>query len=173
MNVVDIILLVLFIPAIIRGIHKGFIEQIIAVASLFLSAYLAYLFAERVGTWLSAYIEGVSKEVLYIISFVIIIIVTVLLLRLLARLLSSIISTISLGWLNSALGVLLSLLFTTLIIGVVLMAFNSLNASTFHIDTSLIESSVVYQWIAKITDTLFPFIEDIFSQISDGGAKMC
>lgn len=173
MNVVDIILLVLFIPAVIRGIHKGFIEQIIAVASLFLSAYLAYLFADRVGTWLSAYIEGVSKEVLYIISFVIIIIVTVLLLRLLARLLSSIISTISLGWLNSALGVLLSLLFTTLVIGVVLMAFNSLNTSTFHIDTSLIESSMVYQWIAKITDSLFPFIEDIFSQISDGGAKMC
>lgn len=66
MNVLDIVLIILFIPAIIRGISKGFIEQVIALASLFLSAWLAYLFADKVGTWLSAYIDGVSKEVLYI-----------------------------------------------------------------------------------------------------------
>ena len=52
MNVLDIVLIILFIPAIIRGISKGFIEQVIALASLFLSAWLAYLFADKVGTWL-------------------------------------------------------------------------------------------------------------------------
>ena len=97
MNVLDIVLIILFIPAIIRGISKGFIEQVIALASLFLSAWLAYLFADKVGTWLSAYIDGVSKEVLYIFAFIIIIILTVMLLNLLAKVLSKVVSAISLG----------------------------------------------------------------------------
>ena len=89
MNLLDIILLILFIPAIIRGISKGFIEQIIALASLFLSAWLAYLFSNTVSGWLGQYVSNVSPQVLYVISFVVIIIVTVALLHLLARLLSN------------------------------------------------------------------------------------
>ena len=60
MNLLDIILLILFIPAIIRGISKGFIEQIIALASLFLSAWLAYLFSNTVSGWLGQYVSNVS-----------------------------------------------------------------------------------------------------------------
>ncbi len=173
MNVFDLIFLILFIPAIVKGISKGFIEQIIAIASLFLSAFLAYLFADNVGNWLNAYVEGVSKEVLYVISFVVIIVVTVLLLRLLAKLLSGLVKTISLGWLNSILGVLFALLNTALILGLLLMAFNSFNTSTLHIDTSLLDSSLIYRWISGITEALFPFIENFFNQISDVGAQMC
>lgn len=173
MNTLDIILLLLFIPAIVRGISKGLIEQVIGVASLFLSAYLAYLFADKVGTWLTAYISGVSKEVLYVIAFILIIIVTVFLLRFFAKFLTGVIKTLSLGWVDSALGLLLAVLNATLIIGVIFAILNSFNTSTFHIDTSFMDSSIIYKWISRITETLFPFIKDIFNQISDAGAKMC
>ncbi|MGN1226900.1 MAG: CvpA family protein [Candidatus Cryptobacteroides sp.] len=173
MNLLDIILLVLFIPAIIRGISKGFIEQIVALASLFLSAWLAYLFSNTVSSWLAQYISNVSPQILYVISFVIIIIVTVALLNLLARLLSNIVKTISLGWLNSLLGVVLSIVNTMLILGIILMAFKSFNESTLHLSTELLDSSIVYKAISSVTDVLFPYIENLFSQISDEGARMC
>ena len=173
MNLLDIILLILFIPAIIRGISKGFIEQIIALASLFLSAWLAYLFSNTVSGWLGQYVSHVSPQVLYVISFVIIIIVTVALLHLLARLLSNIIKTISLGWLNSLLGVALSIVNTILILGIIIMAFKSFNESTLHLSTELLDSSVVYKAISSVTDVLFPYIENLFNQISDEGARMC
>ena len=173
MNVLDIVLIILFIPAIIRGISKGFIEQVIALASLFLSAWLAYLFADKVGTWLSAYIDGVSKEVLYIFAFIIIIILTVMLLNLLAKVLSNVVSAISLGWLNSILGLALAVFNTALIIGLILSAFSSFNASTFHLGTEWMDSSVIYRWISDLTQTIFPYIENLFNQISDGGAQMC
>lgn len=173
MNVLDIVLIILFIPAIIRGISKGFIEQVIALASLFLSAWLAYLFADKVGTWLSAYIDGVSKEVLYIFAFIIIIILTVMLLNLLAKVLSKVVSAISLGWLNSILGLALAVFNTALIIGLTLSAFSSFNASTFHLGTEWMDSSVIYRWISDLTQTIFPYIENLFNQISDGGAQMC
>lgn len=173
MNVLDIVLIILFIPAIIRGISKGFIEQVIALASLFLSAWLAYLFADKVGTWLSAYIGGVSKEILYIFAFIIIIILTVMLLNLLAKVLSKVVSAISLGWLNSILGLALAVFNTALIIGLILSAFSSFNASTFHLGTEWMDSSVIYRWISDLTQTIFPYIENLFNQISDGGAQMC
>ena len=180
MNVLDIVLIILFIPAIIRGISKGFIEQFIALASLFLSAWLAYLFADKVGTWLSAYIDGVSKEVLYIFAFIIIIIPPSLFellfsapLFLLAKVLSKVVSAISLGWLNSILGLALAVFNTALIIGLILSAFSSFNASTFHLGTEWMDSSVIYRWISDLTQTIFPYIENLFNQISDGGAQMC
>ncbi len=173
MNLLDIILLILFIPAIIRGISKGFIEQIIALASLFLSAWLAYLFSNTVSGWLGQYVSNVSPQVLYVISFVVIIIVTVALLHLLARLLSNIIKTISLGWLNALLGVALSIVNTILILGIIIMAFKSFNESTLHLSTELLDSSVVYKAISAVTDVLFPYIENLFNQISDEGARMC
>ena len=173
MNLLDIILLILFIPAIIRGISKGFIEQIIALASLFLSAWLAYLFSNTVSVWLGQYVSNVSPQVLYVISFVVIIIVTVALLHLLARLLSNIIKTISLGWLNALLGVALSIVNTILILGIIIMAFKSFNESTLHLSTELLDSSIVYKAISSVTDVLFPYIENLFNQISDEGARMC
>ena len=172
MNLLDIILLILFIPAIIRGISKGFIEQIIALASLFLSAWLAYLFSNTVSGWLGQYVSNVSPQVLYVISFVVIIIVTVALLHLLARLLSNIIKTISLGWLNALLGVALSIVNTILILGIIIMAFKSFNESTLHLSTELLDSSIVYKAISSVTDVLFPYIENLFNQISDEGARM-
>ena len=112
-------------------------------------------------------------EVLYIFAFIIIIILTVMLLNLLAKVLSKVVSAISLGWLNSILGLALAVFNTALIIGLILSAFSSFNASTFHLGTEWMDSSVIYRWISDLTQTIFPYIENLFNQISDGGAQMC
>ena len=44
MNTLDIVILLLFIPGIVRGISKGFIEQVISLVGIVLSAYLAFKF---------------------------------------------------------------------------------------------------------------------------------
>ena len=43
MNTLDIVILLLFIPGIIRGITKGFLEQAISLAGIVLSVYRALL----------------------------------------------------------------------------------------------------------------------------------
>ena len=45
MNTLDIVILLLFIPGIIRGLSKGFLEQAISLAGVVLSVYLAYRFS--------------------------------------------------------------------------------------------------------------------------------
>ena len=168
MSVLDIILLVLFVPAIIRGISKGFIEQLIALLSIFLSAYLAYLFADKVGEWLSQFITFSSPSVLYIVSFVVVIILCVLVLNLLAKLLSKVLEAVSLGWLNRVLGFLLAILNTALVVGLLFVVFGDLNEKYFHLSTQFMEDSVIYGWISKLTDAVFPYLETLFTKISNG-----
>ena len=45
MNTLDIILLILFIPGLIRGMSKGFIEQAVSLVGIVLSVYLAFRFS--------------------------------------------------------------------------------------------------------------------------------
>ena len=71
MSTPDIIILICFLPAIISGIMKGFIEQAVALVSLILGAWLAFKFSTVVSGWLQPYFE-VSETVLNVISFVVI-----------------------------------------------------------------------------------------------------
>ncbi len=175
MNVLDIIILVLLIPALIRGISKGLIEQVAAFASLMLSAWTAYKFSSRLEEVLSTHIN-VSPQLLYIISFAIIIVIVVLLLHLIARLATKFIELLHMGWINSVLGVVFAIFNVLLVIGLVLFLFTSLNTSSFHLDTTWLDDSMIYQSIIKpLTDTIFPYLEDFFSTISSGNetGKMC
>lgn len=171
MNTLDIVILILMVPAIVRGIQKGLIEQVVAFASLFVSAYLAYLFADNVGDWLSQYIT-VAPSVLYILSFVIVIVITVLLFNLCAKLLSNLVKTISLGWLNSGLGLVFAIFNAAVIIGLVLRIFTDFNTNTLHLQTFWMDESLLYGWIKKLTDAIFPFLENLFSTISNAAAEI-
>lgn len=175
MNILDIVILVLLIPALIRGISKGLIEQVAAFASLMLSAWAAYKFSSRLGEVLSNHIN-VSPQLLYIISFVIIIVIVVLLLHLIAKLATKFIELLHMGWINSVLGFVFAVFNASLLIGLVLLLFTSLNASSFHLDTAWMDKSIIYQnFIKPLTDTLFPYLEDFFSTISSGNetGTMC
>lgn len=165
MAVLDIILLVIFIPAIIRGISKGFVEQLVALLSLFASAYLAFLFADSVSEWLSHYISLSSPTVLYVLAFIIVVVLCVFILRLVGKLLSKVLDALSLGWIDRILGFLLAVFNTAIIIGLLMTLFNDLNAHYFHLSTQFMQDSVVYSWIEKFTDTLFPYLKSIFASM--------
>ena len=168
MGVLDIVLLMIFIPAIIRGISKGFIEQLAALLSIFLSAYVAYLFADKVGAWLSQWITFNSPTVLYILSFVVVIILCVLVMNLVAKVLSKVIDAIALGWLNRILGFVIAIFNTALVLGILFVLFNDVNEKYLHLSTQFMQDSTIYAWINKLTEIVFPYLEGLFTKISNG-----
>ena len=168
MAVLDIVLLVIFIPAIIRGITKGFVEQLAALLSIFLSAYVAYLFADKVGEWLSQFVTFNSPTVLYIISFVVVIILCVLVMNLVAKLLSKVIDAIALGWLNRIFGFVIAIFNTALVLGILFVLFGDLNEKYLHLSTQFMEDSTIYAWIKKLTELVFPYLEGLFTKIRNG-----
>lgn len=164
MDTLDIIILICFIPAIIRGLQKGFIEQAVALVSLVLGAWLAFRFSSVVSGWLHPYLE-VSETVLNVISFAVIVIAVVLILFLLGRLLTGIVNLVLLGWLDRLLGLVFAILKAALIIGLAVVLFDTLNLKFEFIKAEVLDSSVLYNPIKDLAYAIFPYLKElIFKQ---------
>lgn len=163
MNILDFIILLCFIPAVINGLKKGFIAQVIAIVSLILGAWMSYKFSSSVSTWIGQWIEG-SEQILQIISFIIIFIVVIFALYMLGKAIEASIRIIMLGWLNKLLGVIFSILKCMLIIGLLVMAFNAINETFGIVNEGKLAESLLYTPIKNMTYSIFPYIKDMLFQ---------
>lgn len=163
MNILDIILLVCFIPAIISGLRKGFIAQVVAIISIVLGVWLSVKFATLVGNWISQWIEA-SPQLINIISFAIIFIAVAVLLFTIGKLIEATIKIIMLGWLNKLLGVLFSMLKCILIIGFLIIVFEAINDTFGLVPESYLSDSLLYAPFRDIADSVFPLFKELLSK---------
>lgn len=160
MNILDIILLLCFIPALIQGVRKGFIAQVIAIISLLAGVFLSFQFATAVSGWLAQYIEG-SEQVMKIVAFALIFIGVIIVLNLIGKALEGIVRIVMLNWVNRLLGVAFSFLKCALIIGLVIMAFNSINNSFHLVSEEELAQSILYTPIKDMAYTVFPYLKEM------------
>ena len=162
MNILDIILLICFVPALVQGIRKGFIAQAISIISIIAGVWASARFANIVSGWVGQYITA-SEQVLKVVSFALILVAVFLVLALIGQALEGVFKLVMLGWLNKLLGVVFALLKTGIIVGLVIMAFTSLN-DTFHfVKESVLNDSVLYPPLKKIAYEIFPYLKDMFT----------
>ena len=143
MNILDIILMICFVPALVQGFRKGFISQVIAIISIIAGVWLSFRFATIVSGWLGQYIQG-SEQVMKVTAFALIFLAVIAVLALIGKFLEGTVKLIMLGWLNRLLGVVFSLLKAGLIVGLVIMAFCSLNNTFRFVSEDVLNSSVLF-----------------------------
>lgn len=160
MNILDIILLICFVPAVIQGFRKGFISQVIAIISIIAGVWLSVQFASPVTAWLAQYIQG-SEQVLKVVSFALIFIAVAAGLAILGKLIEGTVKLIMLGWLNRLLGVIFSLIKAGLIVGLVIMAFCSLNNTFNFVSEETLSQSVLFPPLKNMAYTVFPYLKDL------------
>lgn len=160
MNILDIILLICFVPAVIQGFRKGFISQVIAIISIIAGVWLSVQFASPVTAWLAQYIQG-SEQVLKVVSFALIFIAVAAGLAILGKLIEGTMKLIMLGWLNRLLGVIFSLIKAGLIVGLVIMAFCSLNNTFNFVSEETLSQSVLFPPLKNMAYTVFPYLKDL------------
>ncbi|MBQ1618807.1 MAG: CvpA family protein [Bacteroidales bacterium] len=160
MSTPDIIILICFLPAIISGIMKGFIEQAIALVSLILGAWLAFKFSTVVSGWLQPYFE-VSETVLNVISFAVIMVAVVLVLFVLSKILTGVTKLVMLGWLDRLLGLVFALLKAGLLIGIAIILFDTLNVKFEFVEEKVLDESVLYAPIRDIAYVIFPYLKEL------------
>ena len=98
------------------------------------------------------------------LSFIVIIVVVCLCVVLLSRLLEKVIKITTLGWINRLLGVLLSVSAVVLLIGVVISVIEYVNTTWFTIiPPEQMAKSKGVQIISSITDTVFPYLKQLFN----------
>ncbi len=162
MNILDIVLLVCLIPAVIQGLRKGFIAQAVAIISLVLGGWLAYHFSSALTKWLGQWIE-VTGPAMDIISFIIIFAVVITGLFLLGKILEASVKIILLGWLNKLLGLVFALVKFALVIGLLIILFDSLNSKFELVSDAYLDSSFMYSGFRKLTYSVFPYLKSLFA----------
>ena len=153
MNIIDIIILLCCVPAIFRGLSKGFIAQVAALVALVLGAWMSFHFSNVVVEWLKPVMD-VSPAVLQAIAFT-------LILTLAGKMLEGIVKIVMLGWLNKLLGVVFALLKVVLVIGLFILLFDSVTTA-LEIDCSkTISESLFYTPIKDFADVFFPYMKEL------------
>lgn len=162
MNILDIILLICLIPAVIQGLRKGFISQIISILSLIFGVWASARFANIVSEWMAQYIHA-SEQILKIISFALIMVAVFIALAAIGKMLEATIRLVTLGWINRLLGMLFSLLKCFLILGLLILAFHSLNNTFGFVKQEVLAESVLYPILKDLADSVFPYLKNMLT----------
>lgn len=165
MNSLDIVILLLFIPGIIRGLSKGFLEQLISLGGIVLSVYLAYKFSDFACNLIKDYIT-VSETVLHVIGFAAVLIAVLLVVVLLAKLVTKVAEMASLGWLNKTLGLVFSLAVTALVIAVLIILFDTVNVKFELVKSPVLQESVLYGHLKDLGYFVFPYLKQLLMKAS-------
>ena len=162
MNILDIALLVCLIPALIQGLRKGFIAQVVAIISLVLGGWLAYHFSSVATGWLEQWLD-ISGPALGILSFILIFVVVITVLFLLGKVLEASVKIILLGWLNKLLGLVFALFKYALVIGLLIILFDSINGKFDFVSESYLDSSFMYSGLRSVSYAVFPYLKSLFA----------
>ena len=160
MNALDIILLICLVPAVVQGIAKGFIHQLVSLVSVIAGAWLSFRFSGLVCTWLEPYLE-VYPAVLQAIAFFLIMLVVMAVLALVGKAVRSILKFAMLGWLDKLLGMAFALLKAGLAIGIAVILFNTLNTKLELVKPEVLDQSVLYGPVKDIAYAVFPYFKEL------------
>jgi len=164
MNALDIIILLCFIPAIITGLRKGLVNQIFEIVSVIAGAWLSYRFSGLLCKYLAPYIDA-SEPIMHVIAFVVIMIVTVLIFRLIGKGVEAIVKLVLLGWLNKLLGIVFAVLKIGLILGLIIIVFNTINSQVGIVKEEVLSSSVLYEPLKNLAYSIFPYFKELLTKI--------
>lgn len=162
MNILDIIILICLVPAFIQGISKGFVEQLAALAALVVGIWAATRFADDAAVRLGTFIQAQSN-VLHVIGFAIIALVAIIAFTLLGKLLSKVLKITMLGWLDKLLGIIFAIGKALVIIGILILLFDSLNTTFNFVKAETLDASILYTEIRDICNVVFPSIKSLIT----------
>lgn len=162
MNTLDIIILILFIPGILRGISKGFVEQAISLIGIILSVYLAFRFSGAASTWLQNYIT-VSQTVLNVMGFALVLVGVLLVVLFVAKLVTAAVEKASLGWINKVLGLVFSIAVSALLIAIIIILFDTINLKFGLVKSPILQDSLLYGALKDFGYLSFPYLKQLLA----------
>ena len=153
MSYLDIIILLPLIYGVIRGLMRGVVMEVFAIAGIILGIFVAKMFAGDAAAWLQQFSQWDISLLRPIASFVIFLLVAIAC-NLLARLLTKLFKMIALGWINRLAGGLFGAAKWILIMAVIITCVDLLDGVLHFIQPELKQSSILYPYALQLTETL-------------------
>lgn len=166
MAILDIILLLCFVPAIVGGITKGLIKEVVDLAAVLLAAWAAFKFSVPLADWMGGFLT-LDPAILKVIAFVLIAVAVALILNAFSALITKALDVISLGLLNRLLGLVFAIAKTAFLLGLFILLIETLNSSLHLIKPEVTEGSVVYQTLRDLANAIFPILKTFITGGTD------
>jgi membrane protein required for colicin V production len=160
LSIVDIVLLLLFVPAVIAGIRKGFIRQIAGLIALILGIWAGYHFSAFLSGKLNIWLDSISSFV-NILSFAIIFAGVLIIVSIIGQFVAGIVKLALLGWLDKVLGILFAIIKTAFILSIVIYLLNSFDLLWSFLPKKSLDDSILYSLLQEIAPRLFPYLKGL------------
>lgn len=161
MGIVDLVIIICFLPCIYFGIKNGLVKQIVSICVIFFGIKLSIMFSAPVSEWLAQHIN-LSGNAVKAISFAVIFFAVAIILSLLGKVVEKILQITLLGWLNRLLGVVLSFFFFLLLLSVVAYFVDSANNFLHFIPADKLSESKFFPELVKFSKMIFPYFKELF-----------
>lgn len=157
MNYIDFIIIIILVFGLLRGYTEGFVKEVASLAALILGIWGAIRFSAFTAGKLYEWFD-MSGEYVGIIAFVITFLIIVVAIHFVGMIVDRFIFAVSLGFLNRLLGLVFGFFKTALILSVILVIMNAIDAKHHFLPRNKIEQSRFYNPIADLAPALFPVI---------------
>ena len=161
MGIIDIILVVCFLPCIWFGLKRGLVRQIVSICVIYFGITLSLKFSGAFAAWLAKYIPD-SPFAVKLIAFILIFFAIALILSLLGKVVEKILKITLLGWLNRLLGLILSFFVFLIAISSTVFLLDSANSLIEFIPKDKIAESKIYSPLLDFSKFIFPYFKQLF-----------
>ena len=158
LNILDLILVLLFLLFIINGYKDGFIDQISVILGIVISFYFAIRFYPEMEVLLVPYFD-IPKRLLEFMSFALIFIILNILIHLLADGLKSILDLLFLKSIDQLMGALLGLIKGFLILYLLVLFINQIPYIKVR---NLVNNSIIANYFLDMTPKIQNSLENFF-----------
>ena len=157
MNYIDVIILIIIGLAMVNGFINGLIKEVATLAALIIGIWGAIRFSSFTAAKLYDWFDMTGKYV-GIISFIITFAVIAIAIHFLGMLVENLTKAIALGFINRLLGIAFGLLKAVLILSVIFVVLNAIDARRPFLPREKIDKSMLYNPISDIAPAIFPII---------------
>ncbi|MFN3756202.1 MAG: CvpA family protein [Flavobacterium sp.] len=171
MTTIDFIFLVFLAFGFYSGFRNGLFVEIASLVSFILGVWIAIKFSYLVGGWVSRNLNT-GPDVTKGVAFMITLIAVVITVHLLAKTFTKIASFAFLGGINKLSGGLLSVLKTTLLLGLLIHFLQKVSLEESVITKEKKEASALYQPIVKTAAFFIPILNEWVELIKEQAEKI-
>jgi membrane protein required for colicin V production len=157
LNWLDFLILLLVVAGMVRGFSKGLIFELSGLIGLIIAVYVSRYHSSPFAEFIHSFFN-VGMDYCPALGMIMAFIVSLILVKVLAMCAQRLIKAISLGWLNSLLGALISAVKYTLVISVVFNVLGPINEKLKLMDNKHSEGSVLCGPVTKFAPAVLPML---------------
>jgi len=157
MNWIDIAIIAIIIISMVMGFINGFVKEVASLAALILGIWGAIRFSSFTAGKLYDYFDMTGQYV-GIISFLITFGIIVIIIHFIGMVVDKLMEAVALGFINKLLGIAFGLFKSILIMSVIFVVMNAIDARRPFLPKEKIEQSMLFNPISDIAPAIFPII---------------